>query len=368
MRNRFIQALLAIFVAVAVLSAPARAHAEEVTVMAVGDILPHPSWIPFEIPASKLFGEVMPTFFYGDVVIGNLETPLTDKTEPTPVKSPASIELKRNFVFKTESPDTAQTMRDAGITVLTLANNHILDYREEGLVDTIGHLEAAGIKYAGAGLDSKKAAKPALLDIAGMEVAVLAASDVVPEGFAADKKKPGIVSMKNAGSFMKLIRKARKDNPDALLVLSLHWGVEATLTPSDRQKTLARKFIDAGADLIVGHHPHRIQGVEFYKGRPIFYSLGNFVFDSNPPGDQSFIAKVVYDPSSDTHVPTRVGVIPVRIEKGGTPIPLKDSDPIREEILGLVKELSEQFGTSVKGDVLAPPAKGKPGKYDYWGV
>jgi len=368
MRNRLLYTVLVMSLIAAFAFTPLRASADEVTIMAVGDILPHPSWIPFEVPASKLMSEVMPTLFFGDVVIGNLESPLTDKKEATPVKSPASIEMKRNFVFKSESPDTAKALRDGGISVLTLANNHMLDYREEGLLDTIERLEGAGIKYAGAGADAKKAAMPAELDVSGMQVMVLAASDVVPEDFEADKKKPGIISMKNAGSFMRLIRQTRKENPDALLILSLHWGVEATLTPSERQKLLARKLIDAGADLIVGHHPHRIQGVEFYKDRPIFYSLGNFVFDSNPPGDESYIAKVVYDPSSDTHIPSGVSVIPVRIEEGGTPIPLGEEDPIREKILDQVKELCEPFGTGVEGDIILPPAKGKPGKYDYWGV
>jgi hypothetical protein len=368
MRFKGILSTVAFCVFTLLVLAPGRAHSGGLTVMAVGDILPHPSWIPFEVPVSKLTESATPTFFGADIVMGNLETPLTDKTEPTPVKSLVSIEAKRNFVFKSESPDTAQALREAGINVLTLANNHILDYREEGLVDTLGRLDKAGIAYAGAGLDAKKAETPAIKEIRGLKFVILAASDVVPEEFSATKDKPGILSMKNAGNFMKLIRQARKDHPDGIIVLSLHWGVEATLTPSERQKTLARKFIDAGADLIVGHHPHRIQGVEYYKGRPIFYSLGNFLFDTNPPGDETFIASILYDTESKSRVPKAVTVLPVHIQKGGSPKVLAVDDAMYGKILGLVHELCEPLGTGLTENILIPPTDGKPGKHDYWGT
>jgi len=368
MKNRIMHVISALLLSAALFVSPLSARADEVKIMGVGDILPHPSWISFELPISKLMSDAMPTLFYADLVIGNLESPLTDKQDPTPVKSSASVEAKTNFLFKSESPETAAALKDAGFGVLTLANNHILDYKEEGLIDTLQRLDEAGLKHAGAGADDKGAATPAIVDIRGMKVVVLAASDVVPKGFEAGPEKPGILSMKSAGKFLKLIRKTRKDNPDALLVLSLHWGAEATETPIERQETLAHRFIDAGADMILGHHPHRMQGVEFYKGRPIFYSLGNFLFDANPPGDESFIAKVVYDPASDTHTPSGVSVIPIRIEKGGKPIPLETSDPQAKKILGKLKELCEPLGTGLKGDKLLPPTKSKPGKYDYWGA
>ena len=108
------------------------AHAEELTIMAVGDILPNPSWEHRDIPVEKLFDGVAETFFWADVVVGNLETPLTDRPDPTTVKQANDLDLKKEFVFKADAPGVAQALKDAGFTVLTLANNHMLDYQEGG--------------------------------------------------------------------------------------------------------------------------------------------------------------------------------------------------------------------------------------------
>lgn len=338
------------------LSAAPAVMADELTLMAVGDILPHPSWQKFQIPVSQLMKNVVEKLFEADVVIGNLETPLTDCSEHTDSKCDESIKKKREFVFKSCRSGTAQGLKDAGFTVLTLANNHMMDYKEEGLVDTLDGLQKAGIVTAGAGVDLDSASRPATLDIKGRKMLVISAADVVPKDYDATVDRPGIASMKDADVLIKQVKAAREDSPDAIIILSLHWGVEASLTPTARQKDIAHRLIDAGADLILGHHPHRLQGVELYKGRPVFYSLGNFQFDTNPPGDESVIAKVVY---GDGQAAT-VSVVPVLIEKGGYPRPLKAGEPEYAAILKKLDDYGRPLGTALKGGsvvVLPPPKK-----------
>ncbi len=213
-------------------------------------------------------------------------------------------------------------------------------------------LKSAGILTAGAGENLEAAEKPAVIESGSRKFIVISASDVVPLNYEATPVKPGIFSMKDEGELFSQVVAARKDYPDDVLVLMLHWGVEAAYSPTERQKEIARNLVDAGADLIIGAHPHRVQGVEFYKGKPIFYSLGNFQFDSNPPGDESVIAKITYKDGSND--PAEVSVIPVLIEKGGYPRILKAKEPEYSVILGRLAGQGKDLGTAVSGARLAP--------------
>ncbi|HEX9860688.1 MAG TPA: CapA family protein, partial [Nitrospirota bacterium] len=357
---------LALSFSICVTAIPGTARADEITLMAVGDILPHPSWQPFEVPAARLFDGVVETFFGADVVLGNLECPLTSQVQPTATKAKASLDSKKEFVFKAESEDTAQGLRDAGFTVLALANNHMLDYREAGLADTLSRLGKAGVKTIGGGADRDEAYRPAVVDARGLQMVFLNASDVVPKGYWAETDKPGIAIMKDEDAFIKRIKTARADYPDAVLVLSLHWGVEATSNPTSRQQQLAHRFIDAGADAIIGHHPHRIQGVEIYRDRPIFYSLGNFQFDTKAPGDRSMIARIMYAKGSRT--PDKIEVMPVLIKEGGYPSVLGQDDKVYREIAGMLKELSAPLGSTLDGVSVVPLAEPSGKGEDYWGT
>lgn len=347
-------------------SGPRAAYAGDVTLMAVGDILPHASWQPFQIPTARLFEGVIGTLYQADIVIGNLESPLTGTVTPTSAKSAESLKEKKNFLFKAEDENTARGLKEAGFTVLTLANNHVLDYNEEGLVDTLDRLDGADIKTAGAGRNSREAGRPCMVKAGCMEVVVIAASDVVPEGFEATAEKPGIASMKDGDKFVERVKKERRIYPDALLVLSVHWGAEATYRPTHRQKQLAHRLVDAGADLILGHHPHRIQGVEMYNQRPVFYSLGNFQFDTNEPGDETFIARLVYKDGS--RVPAAVSVKPVRIKDGGFPVVLEPGSGGYSSIMERLDKLSAPFGMTLEGDTLVPLPPARQTGYDYWGT
>lgn len=218
---------------------------------------------------------VAPLISRARVAFGNLESPLTKRAKRAPTKGPrgGSIYLKGN-------PDYAFLLTEAGFDVLSLANNHIMDYGEQGLSDTIYYLEQEEIKHVGAGPDLAAALAPAEIDVDGFVIQFLAFSAIEPREYFAGPAKPGTAPL-DEGTVLSAIGRAKgKAN---LVVVSLHWGAEAMAYPSSEQKRLAHKFVDAGADVILGHHPHVVQGVESYEGAVIAYSLGNFLFDSRYP-------------------------------------------------------------------------------------
>ncbi len=331
---------------------PLVAFASDVTLLATGDILPQASWSKFCIPESKLLKDVTTTLFGADVVIGNLETPLTNNKDVTPSKDPDAIKDGKDFVFKCTSAKTARDLKDAGFTALTLANNHMMDYNGEGLSNTLAKLKKAGVLTAGAGKNIDEAEKPCVIKAGGMKFIIFSASDVIPKDYDATPTRAGIASIKDDSDMLANIVTAREKNPDAVIVLCLHWGVEATFAPTARQQRLAHDFIDAGADLILGSHPHRIQGVEYYKGRPIFYSLGNFQFDCKSPGNETFIAKAVYKDGNP--VPAEVSIMPVFIGKGGYPTVLDESDPEYKAITDRYDDIANQLGTKLDGEKVVP--------------
>jgi poly-gamma-glutamate capsule biosynthesis protein CapA/YwtB (metallophosphatase superfamily)/Tfp pilus assembly protein PilF len=218
---------------------------------------------------------VAPLIGRARIAFGNLESPLTKRAKRIPTKGPrgGSIYLKGN-------PDYAFILTEAGFDVLSIANNHIMDYGEQGLTDTIYYLEQEGIEHVGAGPDLAAALAPADVDVDGYVVRFLAFNGVEPREYYAGGGRPGTAPL-DEGTIVSAISRAKSGA--SLVVVSLHWGGESMAYPTSEQKRLAHKFVDAGADVILGHHPHVIQGVESYEGAIIAYSLGNFLFDSRYP-------------------------------------------------------------------------------------
>lgn len=168
-------------------------------------------------------------------------------------------------------------LTDAGIDLVSLANNHVLDFGVDSLRDTFRYLSGNNILYAGAGENDESAYKPVYISKNGVTVAFIASSRVIPRvGWAAKSNQPGVSVTYDPERVIEEIRKAN-DNADIIAVYA-HWGEERNARPVDCQLDLAHAYIDAGADIIVGSHPHILQGFEFYKGRLIAYSLGNFIF------------------------------------------------------------------------------------------
>jgi capsule synthesis protein PGA_cap len=164
----------------------------------------------------------------------------------------------------------------AGIDYVSIANNHIGDAGDLGILQTIANLKKRGLKFSGAGKDLAAARKPAILKAAGTKVAILGYDAIARAYFAApDETGSSQLSLKRATVDIKKARAAGAD----LVIMFPHWGVEYRRTPFEAQQELARSIIDAGADMIIGNHAHWAGAVEVYKGKPIWYALGNFVFD-----------------------------------------------------------------------------------------
>ena len=242
---------------------------ETVTIALVGDLLPagRVAEAMRREGADYPFRKAKPVLESADLAVGNLETPFTSRGVPAENKQ---------YVFKA-APEHAAALREAGFDALSLANNHILDQGLEGLEDTIAHLKEAGLAFMGAGQNEKEAYAPAMLERNGITVALIGLSRVVPEvSWKAGPRNPGVAEAYDTTRAIAAIREA--DEKADVVVVYMHWGVERNDQPEPYQREMGRAFIDAGADLVVGCHPHVLQGFEPYKGRWIAYSLGNFVF------------------------------------------------------------------------------------------
>lgn len=240
----------------------------EVTMIAVGDMMlsravakrmrQHGYDYPFASTSEFLRS--------ADITFGNLETSIT----PGPEVQPFEMSFRAD-------PESATALRDAGFDVLSLANNHTPNYGETGLQDTIRYLDEAGIVHVGAGRDME-AHQPKFVTANGIRFAFLAYNDrdVVPASYEAGETRLGTAFMR-IDRMQAAVQGARQFAD--IVIVSMHSGTEYELFPNDSQTAFARAAIDAGAEIVIGHHPHVVQTREEYKGKYIFYSLGNFVFD-----------------------------------------------------------------------------------------
>lgn len=213
------------------------------------------------------FAEFAPFLKAADLVVGNLECVVASSGEPIPEK-PWTFEAR---------PRCTELLKRYFHAVCT-ANNHSGDYGKGAFVEQCDLLEKAGMPYFGGGRNLADARKPLMVERKGLRIALLGANDFKPREFEAGEKTPGIAWLEEK-TILEDIRAARETYKADLVIPFLHWGVEGEPKPEPEQEELARKMIDAGADMIIGGHPHRLQSVGEYRGKPIIYSLGNFVFD-----------------------------------------------------------------------------------------
>ncbi len=185
----------------------------------------------------------------------------------------------KTFTFRSD-PKHVSWLHDLGIDIVGLANNHSFDYGEEAFLDTLTVLEDAGIPYVGAGHDLAEAMQPVYLEADGFTIAYVAASCAELTVFTqeAEASEPGILACYDDTRFLQAIREAAA-HADYVIALP-HWGVEHSTWLDEKQPVSAQAYLDAGADAVIGAHPHILQGIQFSDGRPILYSLGNFWFDN----------------------------------------------------------------------------------------
>ncbi|PIQ92918.1 MAG: poly-gamma-glutamate biosynthesis protein [Parcubacteria group bacterium CG11_big_fil_rev_8_21_14_0_20_39_14] len=229
------------------------------------------------------FLKIADTLKEADILFGNLEGPISDKG-----KNIGSI-----YSFRTD-PRAIEGLNFAGFDVLSVANNHILDWDREAMEDTLRKLKEAGINYVGGGFNEEEAHSAALKEAGGLKFAFLGYCGVGTEYWEAQKDKSGIAWLKKE-RLKEDIEKA-KALAD-LVFVSMHFGEEYQTKQNSEQKDFARLAIDAGADLVIGHHPHVLQPIENYKNGYIAYSLGNFVFDQtfSPQTKESVVLKIIVE-------------------------------------------------------------------------
>ncbi|OGZ31020.1 MAG: AmmeMemoRadiSam system protein B [Candidatus Niyogibacteria bacterium RIFCSPLOWO2_02_FULL_45_13] len=243
---------------------------EPITLLFVGDIM-----------LSRLIGDIMAKkndwrypfletadFLKGaDVTFGNLEGPISSR----------GTKVGSIYSFRSD-PRAIEGLLYAGFDVLSIANNHIWDYGADAVRDTLAILKDAGIGVTGGGVDYQEAHRPLIKEVRGTRVGFLGYTDLISSSLGSKTAKPAIAFL-DIDLAISDVKEARKEAD--LVVVSLHWGNEYETTQSPNQEKVAKSLIDAGAQLIIGHHPHVVQPVMEYGGGFIAYSLGNFIFDQN---------------------------------------------------------------------------------------
>jgi len=322
---------------------PAPARAATITVTGVGDMI-------FDRKVKALvasrggeapLARVASLLADADITIGNLESVIADSGERNTAK---------DVTFRGH-PAAIAGLQASGFDFLTLANNHVLDYGPRPLADTITALDGAGIGHAGAGANKVAAWAPAVREVTTSEgtasVAFLGFSHILPPGFVAGESRPGLAAGRADMEAVAGAIAAAKQEHDYVIV-SFHWGVEYKDFANGDQVTDAHRAVDAGADMVLSHHPHVIQGVELYNGRLIAYSLGDFVFDhySRKTGE-AFILDASLGPDGVTDVVAT----PVYLDDSGAPAVVSGAEA--HAILSRLKTISGPHATSVviEGDI-----------------
>ena len=318
----------------------------DATVVAVGDVV-----ISRRQP-EEAFARVLDELKSGTFACCNFEVPLSNKGLPQSGK----------FETLHAAPEMIEGFVQGGFKVVSLANNHSMDYGAEALLDTIDLIDSRGILHAGAGKNGEEARRPVFFEAGGMRFAFLSFATEAFPGYGAHALKPGIAMIRrdplygpscvnpdDVGMMTELIREAGKKAD--FVIAAFHWGLSQSRALTRSQLTLGRAAVDAGARLIVGHHPHVLQGVEVYKHSLILYSLGNFVFDLmpeflSPATRDTVLVKVKL---SGARVKEAL-FLPAWINEEGQPEILEEKHERNREILDLLRSLSaaRKTGPSIK--------------------
>ncbi len=303
-----------------------------ITVTAVGDLLfdSGPRRLIRAKGGKAPFASVASRLKAADVTVGNLECPLSSRGAPVGGKT---------FTFQGD-PRAVEGLQWAGFDLLAMGNNHARDYGDVALRDTFAALGRARIAYAGAGVDRAAAWRPAIIRRRGARIAFLSFSQIGPSSFAASSSRSGTAYTMDTVAVKSAIRAAARKAD--YVIVSFHWGVEKSYYPTDRQVRDGRAAVDAGADLVLSHHPHRIQGVEYYRNGLIAYSLGNFVFS---PGSEGGRDTMVLDVTVGPKGVVRAKASPVHIGDYGKPSLATGANASR--IAGIIRRTSQARGTRV---------------------
>lgn len=325
-----------------------------------------------EAETTELPEEIIPEqepvtlLFTGDVLLSDYVLNNYDHSGIEGVLSPELLEELRNsdvtvinneFPFSTrgsQAPDKQYTFRvnpkyisilsEMGVDIAGIANNHVLDFGPDALLDTFATLDQANIDYMGAGNDLARASALITKEIGGQTFGFLAASRVIPVvSWDIKNASPGVFTTYDPTILLSCIQ-AAKESCDYLTVF-VHWGIERDAYPQDYQVTMAKQYIDAGADLVIGSHPHVLQGISYYKNKPICYSLGNFIFNRDIP--KTAAVKVTIDGKNEPEIRLLAATA------SGARTVLCD-DPEKTEIYDYIESISSGITISEDGVVSQP--------------
>jgi len=306
-----------------------------------------------QVSPDYFWGDTLPLIMSADFSLINLECALTKSATPW-TRTP------KVFHFRADPAPAIAVLKAARISAVDLANNHVLDYETDGLQETLRTLRDAGIPCCGAGLNIHEAAAPAVVDVAGIRVAVIGATDNLPE-WLATTDTPGVnyveITPEGAARLAEAVRTARAAAD--LLILSLHWGPNMRQRPADAFIRFAHEMLDAGADIIHGHSAHIFQGLEIYRKKVIMFDTGDFIDDyAVEPflrNDQGFLFELAAGAGGVSNVvmhPTLIENFQANLARG------KD----RDEILDRMTALCAERGTRVErhGNRLVAFARREP--------
>ncbi len=311
---------------------------DEVSIVIVGDIMfgSELSQLMEREGSTAPFADVLPILKDADITFGTFEGVISTRGEPAKDKK---------VVFRSK-PLSARGLANAGFDVISIATPHILDYGDEGFIDTLEYLSWYGIKYVGAGMNLQEARKPVIITAKDTKVGFISyyrGSQFDRLFFASENKLgPALPIFEEISSDI-LKAKAEAD----VVVVSLHWGARVEGSEiTDRQKLYAQKAIDSGADIVIGQKLNTFQGFEIYKGKPIFYSLGDFVYGTY--AKQSAYGYILRLILSEKKL-KKLEIIPVSISdaKTGSYLPTIIKGQPAENALKSLEDLSKEFNVKI---------------------
>ena len=320
---------------------------------------------PLRAEPMGMFGNLVPIIQQADLALANLEIALSKRGRP----------IRGKPIAHTGPPEAIEGLREAGFDAFNLANNHILDFGEEPLLDTLETLHAAGLGMFGAGRNAAAAAAPYVTERKGIKIGLLGYTPTLPQGFEAGVNSPGVNPLRVRTAYRPLrnldeypgtepiidtwpveddLRRMCEDVASLrkrvnILLVYQHWGSSITERVHEFQKVIGRTAIDCGADAVFGGHQHLISAIEFYREKPIIYGMGNLLFDIKAPflteiTHRTFLfgATMASDGLCDYYLlPCKTGV-------DGPPCLLHPESNDGALIIAALRRLSEPFGTTLR--------------------
>jgi hypothetical protein len=255
-------------------------------------------------PAST-FGPITSVLSSADFTAVNLETPVTSRGQPQP----------KTYHFAA-APEAFTALRDARVDLVTMANNHILDYGQTGLADTLAAARAAHFPYVGVGVNAAAAWKPYVTTIKGTRIAIIGVSQVaeLASSWVATAHRPGVANSINLGETLAAVRAAKR--LARIVIVFMHWGTEGMACPDQDQLSLAPQLAAAGASIIIGSHAHMLQGSGWLGRTFVAYGMGNFLWWENSYSTATGVLKLTLHP----HAPLTARFIPAVVSGTGQPI------------------------------------------------